>query len=518
MKRTSALDLKVSVEPAPNGLAAAFSVFEAMNRSGIRYCLWKSNIRLPQGLLGQTDLDVLVDREQAGLFAQVLSGCGLKRFHAPPGRDYPAVENYLGFDDATGKLFHLHVHYQLVLGEQFAKNYRLPLERHLLDSEYFAQGVRIVAPELEIIVLCIRILLKYRDRDVVKDVLGLHSPNIPPTFVKEIEWLLVQVTEERMSAALSALSDVVPNDLIRTFLGIATSRRRSGLALYRLRNRVRGEFSPFQRSDAFKAGLRYFHGLWGRRGSPHSSSITKMTAPAGGLTLAIIGADGAGKTTVTELIARWLRWKIDARTYYLGSKKPSRSAMFYYFVYRAFRRAARIADGHLPAGRLVEFLGWLRDLPLCLHHIAVAHQRHSRHLEGSRLAMAGSVVIYDRFPVAVLNTRKPLDQEMDGPRVAEVARGRRDPLIRALIRAEQDLYDSIRPPDYVVVLEVSPEISARRKPDHDPVALAAKAQTIHGLVESIQADLPGVRLLRIDANLALEEVAARLKQDIWNLL
>ena len=51
-----------------------------------------------------------------------------------PAATYPAMEHLLGMDRASGRMFHLHVHYQLVLGERFVKNHRLPLEAEFLAS------------------------------------------------------------------------------------------------------------------------------------------------------------------------------------------------------------------------------------------------------------------------------------------------------------------------------------------------------------------------------------------------
>ncbi len=38
-----------------------------------------------------------------------------------------------------------------------------------------------------------------------------------------------------------------------------------------------------------------------------------------GFSVAFIGQDGAGKSTVSDLICSWLNWKIEAKKFYLGS-------------------------------------------------------------------------------------------------------------------------------------------------------------------------------------------------------
>src|SRR4029077_2440747 len=45
---------------------------------------------------------------------------------AVSGRDHPAVVSFLGFDEPSGKLVHVHLHFRLVSGERLLKNYRVP--------------------------------------------------------------------------------------------------------------------------------------------------------------------------------------------------------------------------------------------------------------------------------------------------------------------------------------------------------------------------------------------------------
>src|SRR5512147_835727 len=108
MEHMPALQVEMAAQPAPAARKAPLDLFRALEESGVRYCLWKSNIRLQQGLRGETDLDVLVDPEDARLFKRILSAHSVRYVCAAPGRGYPSIENYLGFDDATGGLFHLH--------------------------------------------------------------------------------------------------------------------------------------------------------------------------------------------------------------------------------------------------------------------------------------------------------------------------------------------------------------------------------------------------------------------------
>ena len=144
MIQTPDLEIQATAQEDSVSLESVANLFQALHQRGVRYCHWKSNLRLEKSLRGQTDLDLLVDRKDSQGFTQILDSHNIKPILAAPGKRYPDVEDYLGLDPVSGKLFHLHVHYQLVLGEQFVKNYRLPLEAHFLDSVQWRHGVKVV--------------------------------------------------------------------------------------------------------------------------------------------------------------------------------------------------------------------------------------------------------------------------------------------------------------------------------------------------------------------------------------
>jgi hypothetical protein len=173
-----------------------------------------------------------VAREDSQAFRHILSQQEIKPVTPAPGKRFPGMEHYLGFDAASGSLFHLHVHYQLVLGEAFVKNYCLPVEGPFLESARLLEGARVPAPELEIAVLSIRILLKYRDRDALKDILSIRSPGIQRAYLREIEWLLDQTSLESITQVVEGQADVLPVEIVVEFLKTVTSNPRAGRHCY----------------------------------------------------------------------------------------------------------------------------------------------------------------------------------------------------------------------------------------------------------------------------------------------
>lgn len=485
------------------GLSALVNLFCALNQAGVRYCHWKSNIRLEASLNGRTDLDLLVDPQHGARFRKILLEHQVKPLLAAPGKYYPGIENHLGYDAASGKLFHLHVHYQLVLGEQFVKNYHLPIEEQIFNSVCLPQGVLVPSPAVELVILCLRALLKYRDRDGVKDILAVRSPGLPAHIRQEIEWLWQQTTPQDVAEAVQALN-LVSEELITAILRAAQSDARDGCQMLRLRRQVRRALRPYQRRARPFASLTYFRRLWQLR---PGSQPRKMTLCTGGRTLAFIGADGAGKSTMCQLITHWLSWKLDVQLYYLGSKQPSRRSQLLYLLFRAARRGQRTVAGwfgeeSLPSRGLTR----LRRLIHYSHHLSIGRDRLHRYRESQQAAKT-AVVIYDRYPVATL---------LDGPKI--YLNGHANRVGRAFAAAEQGIYRQIEPPRHYLLLNVSPEVSLARKPDHDPTAVTAKAQFLTQFAAKLENNSDGVTLLTINANLPFAEVERQLKTAVWQVL
>jgi thymidylate kinase len=541
MLQTPTLETRATAQENPVALEAVAGLFQTLNRHGVRYCHWKSNLRLERGLLGQTDLDLLVDPDHSQMFKRILAELNVKPVLAAPGREYPAIEHYLGFDPASGKLFHLHVHYQLVLGEQFVKNYRLPLEAHVLDSIQLRHEVKIPTPELELIVLSLRALLKYRDRDVIKDVFSIRSPGLPDHIRNEIEWLLAQTSLERVAQTAKHVAAHVPAGVVLEFLHTFVHNPRAGYRLFRLRQRVRRALSAYQRGDRLQAVLKYFREAWRRRKLLRLSPIKNMTRPGGGVTLALVGADGSGNSTMCQKLARWLAWKLDVHIFYLGSKQPSRRSKSLYLLFRMARRSHRAVCGVLGERHILSHsFAAVRQSLLYSHCLSIAHDRYARVQAGRQQAAAGSIVIYDRYPLETISTRVE-HRLLDGPNIPRIANGDNGSLTRAFARAEENLYRKIHPPDILCVLDVSPDVSLQRKPDHQRAVIEAKSRVVSELALLAQETVPlgspdpwpdpprpppvltggaggGPNVILIDANRPVEEVLSQLKTKVWEAL
>ena len=145
-------------------------LFSQWNDIGIRYCHWKSNEHLTEGLNGITDLDVLLDE------ADKEKGCTVLKEHrflyckSQFGSRYPFVDDWIGFDSATGKLIHLHLHYKIITGHKGMKEYTLPWTDDVLSTRVLDKitNVYISDPNFEILTLFSRFGLKAHYKQIKK--------------------------------------------------------------------------------------------------------------------------------------------------------------------------------------------------------------------------------------------------------------------------------------------------------------------------------------------------------------
>jgi thymidylate kinase len=498
-------------DEATLSLQSLSDLFNELNQQGIRYCHWKSNLRLEKSLNGQTDLDLLVDQAHKDRFKDLLKNHRVELVQAPPGKDYPGTENYLGFDPVSGKLFHLHVHYKLVLGEQFVKNYHIPLENQFLNSDLFHHGVKIPTSPLELIILSIRALLKYRDRDVIKDILSVRTSGIPTEILAEIHWLLDRTSMQEVSNELRDLSNLIPSEIIREFLQTVIVSPRSGYKFFVLRGRLRRALRNYQRTSRIRAVPNYFLEAWRRRRSLfRNQPARKMSLPAKGFSLALVGVDGSGKTTLSRELAEWLSWKLDVRPYYLGSKKPSWISQLTYLLFRLARRShstfsARFGENNAISRLMSSF----RQVFLYAHYLSVGLDRYRRYQDGTRYAGGGSIVIYDRFPMAA---------SLDGPRIDQISNGSRGRIARAFSRLEQQLYNRFQAPELLLCLTLSPGTSLKRKPDHQRKAIESKILALDGLAAELEKKSQQTNWVEINAELPIKEVFSQIKKEVWGYL
>ena len=152
---------------------------------------------LDRSASGVNDLDLLVKRADAQRFIGLLYQLGLKEAQAAPEGRHPGVIHYYGYDAETGRMVHIHAHYQLILGHDLLKDYHLLMETPFLERTVQNGLLRVPIPELEFIVFIVRMMLK---RPFL-DVRGRGS--LSAAMSQELQYLQSKVNRDLLSEMLA---------------------------------------------------------------------------------------------------------------------------------------------------------------------------------------------------------------------------------------------------------------------------------------------------------------------------
>lgn len=483
-------------------------LFSQWNERQVKYCHWKSNEHLMEGLDGLTDLDIYVSPEHAEVAESLLSQCGYVKCLPQKGNRYPNVCEWLGFDDSTGSLVHVHLHYQIITGTKFCKEYVFPIGELIISSRIIDEhtGVYVVDPNVEIIILMCRIALKASNKKRIK-----------PTSLdnKEIRYLRNIIQKETVLAYCKQLmgenGKVFYNNIM---YGLMDEK-----CWYRVYVIADHWLKPYRKYSSIYVLIRHYY-FYIRMGIIKIANkmgcyfIDKKTISNLRLSVCLLGQDGSGKSTVTSDLDKWFNWKLSARRVYMGSGEHNKS-----FSRRILIKGAKIRRGQqkqLTEGSEANrshvtqrrgFWGRVTLYPLFYYQMDVARKAYKVVRASSRYVCKGGIALYDRFP------QIQFEGYGDGPKVSYTAKGRGvdDFFIRMLAKRELYYLKKIQQyqPSIIFKLMLSPEESIRRKPYEDIVAVRQK----HEITRNLLFDHSCV--FTIDAAQDYNNELIQIKRIIW---
>jgi thymidylate kinase len=483
------------------------SAVAEFHRHAISYCYWKASRRIRSILAGEGDLDLLVAREDQHRAQMVLLAQGFKLFPTVAHRDHPSIVSFLGHDEASGRLVHIHLHFRLIVGERLLRNYHLPWENIVLERAFLhpAVQVRMLDPTVEALLLAVRGCLELRRSDIValrrwretKRKFALDRADVAARADRDA---LRNLAQALLNAELGTMAvEVIYGTTALEQLGYFKRCMTRKLSAFRTYNPLEARLRSSWRTLLWIAGNINRHLLhlprpWSRR------------TPGGGCTIAIVGVDGSGKTTVVEAIRAWLGGEVDVMPMYFGTGAGRPSMLM-----RPFKLMLPVVTGLVktkprgashgnvsdrPPGRLYSLL-------MMVWAAVVAREKHKKLLAARRGADRGLLVITDRYPQDEINGFN------DGPLLTRLSS-----VPRWLLKLEAAAYALARrlPPDLVLKLDVLPETAARREPDMHPDLIRKRVAELQRLT------FAGARIVRINAEQPLNAVLRTVKGEIWRML
>jgi thymidylate kinase len=341
--------------------------------------------------------------------------------------------------------------------------------------------------------------------------LGIKTPGIPIEIRNELDFLFHLAPRNKIIESINQKTPIISLDLLNSFLDVFKSGSRAGWKLYRMREKLHWELRRYRRQSQWRASSTFYRKSLRNEFFKGSKPLGKKKLTAGGRSIAIIGADGAGKSTVIGEVSNWLSWKVDVKKLYLGSQEPSSRTQICKIIARNGNRLLSLQIRLFGDKRIIYH--WIKRLARFLdnlYHLSIAWDRYQRYQVGEKISMVGGVALFDRFPLRQIHEHMPVNP-MDGPRIP-VLNERGSGFNLDLGKIERKIYKMILFPDIIIALDVSPEISNIRKPDHDIETITTKSEAIRNF------DRDGLRVTMIDADLPLESVLLSIKSSIWENL
>jgi thymidylate kinase len=487
------------------GLVSALC--RALEDEHISYCHWKSNEALDRSVIADNDLDLLVSRSDTRRFEEILKRLGFKDAQPPRWKQLPGIWHSYALDRKSGELVHVHAHYQLVIGDDMTKNYRLPIEEPYLASAVVGTPFRIPTPEFEFAVFLVRMVVKHCTWDALLCLQG----SLSPTERRELTYLIRKVDPGAVWAIMGShlpflhrelweacLRAVQPGSSIWFRIKTASQLQRKLVACSRRPRAV----------DTYLRIWRRFRTLLHRQLLRRSPGLPRRLSAAGVL-IAVVGGDGAGKTTVVEDLSKWLAKNLVTKTVHLG--KPPRSLRSV-MLRNLMKIAASISPSRTSSSSALRTSlatpnaesMTVRSYARLAWEVLTARDRYRLYRRARRWATNGAIVVCDRYPL-------PEVKLMDGAVTAHlVDRARWGRLVEYLADLERSFYDRITYPDILIVLRVDPDLAVLRKRGEEQESFMRPRSE-----EIWRMDWQGTPAVVIDASQPKDQVLSDVKSVIW---
>lgn len=518
-------NIDIQVREKPNAYKI---LFEALNQQNIKWCSWKSNEHLIEGLDGTTDVDLLFQENDRQIVTKILHDCGFIFFQAPAYKSYPAIIDAVSVDTTNGRMLHAHSHFLLTAGEKHLKGVILPWNDIILETRIpseLSSDIYVSDPNVELILLLVRESLKIRKRDKVKG----KNPSVlwgGKGFNKELEWLkqradIQQVRDYSIKVLNAPIADLLCEMTEKNVTFERVVKLQSLVNQHAEKHywRRMGSISGVSRIW-FNEAMYILTRIFEKTGLLKELFVRRRTLSDKGLIVAFLGPDGSGKSTVTKTIVTQWEHKIDVTRVYFGTGDGSKTVLFrllgvcslFYAKLKEFRKKRKqpSKEKNNHTSKKSDKIASL-SIGALLYAIAGILSKKKQIRRVQKLKNRGFIVICDRWPqnqIFGMNDGPLLSEYVDHPQF----------IYRSIAKWEKKQFAQIcqrQQPDIVIRLMPSLDVAVGRKEENKKIA-----EVIHKKLESLEklefsAD---IEIHTINADNPLDDVLALSRGIIWNNL
>jgi thymidylate kinase len=435
--------------------------FKSLNSHNINYVHWKSNTNIKLALTGIDDLDILVDPKDQNNLEEIFKELKFVRAYSEKDKWQDGITHFIGLDSSSEKLVHVHLHYELSLGYDYDKGFKLPnVEKYLEGKKLYNNVVFLPTYENEYCILVIRLILKNALTPFL-----LMLPNKQLSFIKnskqkgvvkeggyrEFLDLKDKIDSEKLEICLDNNFSFISKETFK-YLEDILNTNLSVIDFFRAGKRLKKELKNFRdygeltsiRKAFFRLYSNRFYSLL-RKLKLHNKILGKKPQ-YGGRIVTFIGGDGAGKSTSISNLNNLLKSQLSTKVIHLGRPPTGFSG----YVFKIL-------------GKIVGVLGF-KDLAQSFNYLRVAVGRKSIFLKACKLRDQGVIVLQDRMPIEGITA-------MDCPRVKSIKNGK----YKKFIKFEEECYSFINNVDQIFILKLNPHIAVKRRPEDNEEELLIRS-------------------------------------------
>jgi thymidylate kinase len=383
------------------------------------------------------------------------------------------------------------------------KEYFLPEGYALFLNSQKKSGVNVPGPEFELAIFLLRVCSKINVWSYIQSL--LWTGHAVKGFEKEFQYLRTRSQRDRFVVAIETLRlDRFRETLLALYESLDNLTLWTLLAQRKRMSRLRRlSLGERYRMLLERWGVAKFHKLINKEWR------NLMVLPERGVSVALIGIDGSGKSTIASELKKRFSWRVSSEVVYFGSKEIDKDLSTIKHVGGIFLGAIRkiLALSRFQAG--VIDVDLLRS---SLNHLLNSFGRARQYRFFKRLLAQGKIALCDRFPFADLGSFA------DAEAIDSVKEGMKTGLARYIAcvfsRIENRNYRYTVFPDLIIYLHADPQIAYRRKMQQPPEILKRKEGILR---QSLKRAEIRSHVVRLDSDrTSIDDIVHASIMEIWN--